>query len=259
MNIFKILSIILRKPKILRPYKHILLLSHMRANTSLFGHILGDNPEIEGYYELHIGYYSWKSFIRQKLIYFASHNLKPRGKYIFDKVLHSEHYVEPELLKGANTIAVVSLREPLQTIKSIIALYQKVDPSHEFCTTDGATNYYINRVKDLVKIAQSIEGQFIYIDAQCIREKTQESLEFLTSELQLESPLSNDYKTKNLTGKGNTGDHSENLKLGQIKSGKTDYSAIEIPESDVSSINEVYNESRRLLVNLSKKSLCNDT
>jgi len=48
----------------------------MRANTSLFGHILGSSPEINGYYEMHISYYSWKSLIRQKLIYLENHQFK---------------------------------------------------------------------------------------------------------------------------------------------------------------------------------------
>jgi len=33
----------------------------------LLSHIFGSNPEVEGYYELHMGYYSWKSLLRQKL------------------------------------------------------------------------------------------------------------------------------------------------------------------------------------------------
>ena len=42
---------ILRAFQLLTPLEPILLLSHMRANTSLFGHILGTHPEINGYHE----------------------------------------------------------------------------------------------------------------------------------------------------------------------------------------------------------------
>jgi hypothetical protein len=38
------------------PYARIFLLSHMRAFTSLAGHILGSHPQINGYYEMHISY-----------------------------------------------------------------------------------------------------------------------------------------------------------------------------------------------------------
>jgi hypothetical protein len=37
-------------------YTRIFLLSHMRAFTSLAGHILGSHPQVNGYYEMHISY-----------------------------------------------------------------------------------------------------------------------------------------------------------------------------------------------------------
>ena len=37
-------------------YDRIFLLSHMRALTSLAGHILDLHPQINGYYEMHISY-----------------------------------------------------------------------------------------------------------------------------------------------------------------------------------------------------------
>ena len=37
-------------------YSRIFLLSHMRAFTSLAGHILGSHPAINGYFEMHISY-----------------------------------------------------------------------------------------------------------------------------------------------------------------------------------------------------------
>ncbi|TCS68990.1 hypothetical protein EDC61_1225 [Sulfuritortus calidifontis] len=40
-----------------RPHARIFLLSHMRAFTSLAGHILGSHPQINGYYEMHISYW----------------------------------------------------------------------------------------------------------------------------------------------------------------------------------------------------------
>ena len=38
-----------------KPCARIFLLSHMRAYTSLAGHILGSHPQINGYYEMHSG------------------------------------------------------------------------------------------------------------------------------------------------------------------------------------------------------------
>lgn len=252
------LTTIIKRPNVLKSYRHIFLLSHMRANTSLFGHILGNHQEIEGYYEMHIGYYSWKSLLRQKLFYFSSHKPKANAKYMFDKVLHSEHFVSPELLNRPDNIAIFSLREPLQTVKSIVALYQKVDPNHEFCTIAGAANYFIKRVNDLANMAQSLSGKYIYIDAQCLRDSTAKALEFLTSELALSSPLTSQYQTQNMTGKGDSGDHSENLKLGKIKSGSTDYSTIELNDELATSLLSAYQTARDSLIKHSHKSMCID-
>ena len=76
------LRTVLRHPSILRSYQPLLLISHMRANTSLMGHILGASPEIEGYYELHIGYHSWRSLLRQKLVYFDQHTPATRALHV---------------------------------------------------------------------------------------------------------------------------------------------------------------------------------
>ncbi|QQZ27263.1 hypothetical protein HMY34_16720 [Thiothrix subterranea] len=39
-------------------YSRIFLLSHMRAYSSLLGHIIGSQPRINGYYEMHQSYLS---------------------------------------------------------------------------------------------------------------------------------------------------------------------------------------------------------
>ena len=140
----------------------IIMLSHMRANTSLFGHILGNNPEINGYYEMHIGYYSWKSLIRQKLKYLEEHQFKKGSKYIFDKVLHNEHAVNCGMLIEQNAKIIISLRSPEETIPSIIKLYQeKVDPKHEFARFSGAADYYKQRLATLNDYSEQLKGKFI--------------------------------------------------------------------------------------------------
>ena len=147
---------------VLKKLQPIIMLSHMRANTSLFGHVLGNNPEINGYYEMHIGYYSWKSLIRQKLKFLENHKFKKESKYIFDKVLHNEHEVNCEMLIQHNAKIIISLRSPEETIPSIIKLYnEKVDPSHEFATFNGAASYYKTRLDTLNEYAVKLKNNFI--------------------------------------------------------------------------------------------------
>ena len=55
-------------------YSRIFLLSHMRAFTSLAGHILGSHPQINGYFEMHISYDDGKEELIQagEVFYFPA-------------------------------------------------------------------------------------------------------------------------------------------------------------------------------------------
>ena len=65
-------------------YSRIFLLSHMRAFTSLLGHILGSNPEINGYYEMHLSYED-ASALESQLAEYTKHDpLKRNSGYLFD-------------------------------------------------------------------------------------------------------------------------------------------------------------------------------
>jgi len=231
----------------------IIMLSHMRANTSLFGHIIGNNPEINGYYEMHIGYYSWKSLIRQKLKFLEKHYFKKESKYIFDKVLHDEHEVNCEMLLTHKAKIIISLRSPEETIPSIIKLYQeKVDSSHEFATFNGAAKYYKNRLNTLYEYSEILKNEFIYLDANDIKEKTEETLNYLQQELSLNTPLSTEYNIQNMTGIGESGDHSDNLKLGKINHAKTDFSDIQINKEKMKELEYDYNQIRNKIIEFQK-------
>ena len=230
---------ILKQPSLLTGFKPILLLSHMRANTSLIGHILGSHPQINGYYEQHIGYYNWKSFIRQRLLFSQEHQLKPNSRYFFDKVLHSEHFVSHELLNRTGAKILISIRKPETTIPSIIKLYQGIDPSHDFCTVKGATTYYINRMKYLTNISQQL-NDYYYYDAELLRNNTAECLKGISNFLGLSVPLSSEFKTLKFTGVGNAGDRSGNLNAAMVKKETTDYSNFDWNAVDISHLKSSY-------------------
>jgi hypothetical protein len=248
MKIRKALLALLRRPTLFKPTKHIILLSHMRANTSLIGHILGSHPEISGYYEMHIGYFSWKSLFRQKLEFQAAHEQEACSPFYFDKVLHSEHYVNTNLFNPSRAIAIFSLRNPEKTIPSIIKLYEKVDPTHEFCTIEGAARYYIERAQTLSEMAEKLSGNYFYYDAEAIKDNTTDTLSFLTKALALNSPLTKNYKTQNKTGKDDSGDHSENLAKGYISKNATDYSSYVIPDDLNEKLKHTYDVCRNNLI-----------
>lgn len=203
---------------LLRPYGRIFLLSHMRAYTSLFGHILGSHPEIDGYYELHIGYHSWRSLYRQKLVYFGrdGHRPKAGARFLFDKVLHNDHPLDDSILARERFRFVLASRDPEQTIPSINQLYANVDPGHALATEAGAFDYFEARLEGLYRAARALSGRYAYLDAECLRSRTAEALPFLAEHIGLRWPLREEYEVKPMTGQTGRGDSSPAIHAGRI-------------------------------------------
>src|SRR5574340_1155650 len=110
-------------------FARIFLLSHMRAYTSLAGHILGSHPQINGYYEMHLSYEDATALRRQMEVYLQGDALKANSRYLFDKLLHNDYVLRPEQLGLADVRILVSLAGPEHTIRSIVHLFrQKPDP-----------------------------------------------------------------------------------------------------------------------------------
>lgn len=255
MKIHTTIKQLFTTPSILRPYKHIYLLSHMRANTSLFGHILGEHPSINGYYEMHIGYYSWRSKLRQKILYAQEHELKVKSEYFFDKILHNGHHISREILNQRGVIPIFSLRSPEQTIPSILKLFEN-KPSHECHSKEGAIDYYLERVAELTSLCRHVDN-FIYIDANAIRQNTKSTLLTLTDRLGLKSPLNEDFKPKKLTGVGTSGDLSGNLLSGKVNTKVAKYDDIELCENESNALNYTYHNARNLMIKNAEHSIIN--
>ncbi len=247
----------LRRPSvvaaIVKPTQHLFFLSHMRAYSSLFGHILGSHPQICGYYEMHIGYHSWKSLIRQKLVFFREENPKTGMRYMFDKVLHDDHYVAPALLDSPRTKTVFALRDPSRAIPSIIALYEKEDPGHEFTDPAFATDYYIGRARSLAAMARGMHRDYCYIDAEAITANTDACLAMLTDWLNLGSPLDSNYTVQPKTSRGKYGDTSDRLRSGSIDHDATKEPARPLPDNLLHRAHTAYRECRETLAQYSAR------
>lgn len=253
MSIFNAL---IKNPALTLRHRNIFLLSHMRANTSLFGHLLGSHPQIEGYYEMHIGYYSWKSLWRQKFKHFATHSPKTASRFMFDKVLHNGHYVEPSLLLRPDSRSIMMLRAPEQSIKSLMVLFAEQAPRQPEATAEGATRYYIDRLHKLVEIAHVIGPRYFYLDAECLITSTEATLSALSAWLDLESPIPTEYKTFSNTGKGQSGDPSNRLKSGKVSRSGSDYSNVLISQALMTEAQTVYEQSRAALIAGCAESVC---
>lgn len=245
----------LKQPTILLPKQHILLCSHMRANTTLLGHILGSHPDISGYYEHHIGYSSWKSLIRNKMKFCQENPAEPVTKYYFDKILHNEHYLTEEVMQHKNVVLFFMLRRPERTIKSIVNLYRKIDPQNDFASAEFATNYYISRVEKIAVIARNYAQRkpIYYLDAEMLVESTDEALQTLSSWFGLTPPLNAEYRLFALTGKKRYGDSSEHIKSGSIKQSRDCYKSIELDAVQLNKANYAYHNARTGILALAQQ------
>jgi hypothetical protein len=208
--------------------QHIFLLSHMRANTSLISHILGSHPKISGYYEMHLSYCSEDDLEKQKQELLSKDIIKSNSQYLFDKILHNRYKFLLEQFLSKKIIILVSIRPPEQTIKSIINLFSNKKNAHPYADAENATQYYIDRIRELAKFCERFKKHYYYYDADLIRKSPEETLSRIQKWLLLETPLTEQYQIFSQTGKPRRGDSSDNMKKGRIVKLQTNYKNIDI-------------------------------
>jgi len=230
------------------PEARIFLLSHMRAYTSLAGHILGSHPQINGYYEIHLGYEDAAAPHRQMELYCSRDALKPNSRYLFDKLLHNDYVLRPGQLGVADIKILVALAEPEHTIRSIVNLFtQKPDPDLYAAPVEAA-RYYVARVRALADFCREEVWPFYYFDAELLQRAPQALLPRLTKWLELDPPLSEHYAVFSQTGTPRSGDTSARIRSGSINQTRTDYSHITIPEEALAAAREAYRTCRARII-----------
>ncbi|HHJ15304.1 MAG TPA: hypothetical protein ENJ80_01255 [Gammaproteobacteria bacterium] len=239
------------------PYSSIFLLSHMRAFTSLAGHILGSHPQINGYYEMHISYEDAAALDEQLESFRQTETLKENTRYLFDKLLHNDYRLFPGLPGFADMKILVSLLEPEQAIKSIVDLFEKKEEEALYASPVEAANYYVDRVKALADFCRSADQPYYYYDAELFQAAPEKLLPALTDWLELDSPLSERYQVFSQTGKAGKGDSSELIRRGKIEKTRSDYSHIRLPEAALSRAQEAYRDCRSQILACAADSLIN--
>lgn len=235
-------------------YSRIFLLSHMRAFTSLAGHILGSHPRINGYYEMHISYDDASALARQLEVYRRHDPLKANSHYLFDKLLHNRYRLDPGQLDPARTRLLVSLREPEPAIQSIADLFAGKQTGERYASPAEASRYYIARLEWIAGFCRSTGLPYDYYDAELFRAAPDRLLGRLTGWLELDSPLSPHYQRFSQTGEARKGDTSGFILSGKIESIRTDYSHIEIPDDALHRAKQTYRDCRSAIINHAKDS-----
>jgi hypothetical protein len=229
-------------------YGRLFLLSHMRALTSLAGHILGSHAWVNGYFEMHISYDDASALDRQLEVLKRYETLKANSRYIFDKLLHDDYRLDLERLGLHDPKLLVSLLEPEQTIKSIVALFRNRAEKHRYASAEEATNYYVRRIETLGDFCRSTDRSYYYYDADLLRSAPETLLPRLAGWLELDPPLSEHYRIFSETGKARKGDSSEFIRSGTIQKSRNDYSGITIPQQALRRARTIYRDCRAQIV-----------
>ena len=225
-------------------YSRIFLLSHMRAFTSLTGHILGSNPEINGYYEMHLSYEDASALERQLHTYREHDPLKEHSRFLFDKLLHNDCRLIPGRLGTVPLNLMVSLREPAPTISSIVNLFARKPTDASYASPESAARYYIERLQGLAGFCRTANHVYRYFDAELIVEQPEKLLAKLTEWLDLREPLSERYHIFSQTGQARKGDSSPFIHRGRIDRHRGDQPPLQIPRLILESAERAYAECR---------------
>lgn len=229
-------------------YARIFLLSHMRALTSLAGHILGSHPQINGYYEMHISYEDASALDVQLDAFLQSDALKQNSLYLFDKLLHNDYRLLLERLGLTNPKILISLLEPTHTIKSIVHLFAQKPIEDIYAAPIEAANYYVARVKALADFSRANQQGYYYFDAKMLQRTPEILLPKLSAWLELDAPLSAGYARFSQTGKPGKGDSSSRIHSGRIDKTKNDYAHIVIPPEVLCAAQAAYRECREQII-----------
>ncbi len=237
------------------PHARIFLLSHMRAFTSLAGHILGSHPQINGYYEMHISYEDASALDRQLELFLEGDALKPGSRYLFDKLLHNDYALRPERLGLPEVKILVSLLEPEPTIKSIVDLFSQKPTPEPLAAPEAAADYYMARLEALAEFSRTAGQPYFYFDAELFQRAPETLLPRLTHWLELDSPLNERYQIFRHTGQARKGDSSPRIHSGRIDRTPVDYSHVAVPQKVLDAARAVYEDCRRQIIEKAEDAL----
>ncbi len=227
----------------------------MRAYSSLIGHILGSHAQINGYFEMHLSYDQPASLDQQLAQYLESEQIKPNSHYLFDKLLHNNYTLDTCLFGDNLPRIIVTLRPPLQTIKSIVSLFRNKTEPHPYAEVDQAAQYYIQRLQWLDQFCRDDSPPFFYFDADIIRHQSQQLLTKLGNWLQLETPLSEHYEIFSRTGQAGAGDSSAQIQKGSIQHNHNNYESIDVPQPRIQAAEFIYHSVRKNLIRLAQQNI----
>jgi hypothetical protein len=243
----KILSSVALKPSIIiGQSNYLFILSHMRSRSSLLSHILGSNDYVCGYSELHLSYLRYRDIIKMRLKLYGDLKCDLRGKYLLDKLLHNKREISKKVLEVVNPKFIFLLRKPESTIKSAMQMGD-ITGNDSNKNQEKVSEYYCSRLSRLKEFAETIGGDYYFLESDDLVNNTEYILGELTGWLGLDTPLVENYLMFNNTGKPGYGDPSDKIRAGKILKTKG-HSDIKIPQKIIQRSEYYYEKCRASLM-----------
>jgi len=197
------------------PRRNLFLLGHMRSYSSVLSHILGSHPQINGYCETHTKYRTyfdlWKLHRRVRKL--TGEALT--GDYVLDKILH-DYPMTRSILNSSRTRAIVLVRRPRETVRSIIEMGLIHSPVAWHRDFELVARYYETRLAGLLLLTEALRGRVVFLAAETLLANTREVLDQLGVFLELQTPLQTEYRRFAHTGELGFGDPSKAISTGRI-------------------------------------------
>jgi hypothetical protein len=217
----------------------LLVLSHMRSYSSVLSHVLGSHPEIDGYCETHIRYRFALDVHRLGWRVRALTGDPLSGRIVLDKVLHN-YAITRKLASSPQTRAVFLLRQPVQTLQSILYMGRHLDRNDRTADIRHAAGYYVQRLERLTQLAPVLGRRAAFIASEELVRNTTGSLRFLERFLSLQTPLTHEYRRFQKTGSPGYGDPSSNIQTGELRARKNRRPAYQLPLDIVEEVEEAH-------------------
>ena len=226
----------------LRAAGYLFVVGHMRSYSSLLAHILGSHPAIVGYAEMHQKYRNVLDLLELSGKVERSCDKSCAGRYVLDKILHPQVLAD-RVLRRKDVQVIAIAREPVASVSSILAIRcGGID------SIDAAIDYYVERMKALVRISEVRDGNVAYVDGESIVENPGPSLGALSAHLELDPALRPEYSIFRLTGVPKYGDPSEWIKAGRVVRRRTPLPRLPISSAQARRMSHAYEFMRSFMI-----------
>jgi hypothetical protein len=221
--------------------RYLFLLGTMRSGSTLLTSILCSHPGVLGYGETHVVFRSPGDLGELEARVCRAHGIDPAeigpSRYVLNKLLHDGLLPDPGIFEGIDLTCLFLLREPRRTIQSLV---------HQLGSTlDDAFTYYQARLASLERYA-AVFPRSAFLTYEDLAGDPERTLAGLTAFLDLDPPLTAEYRLQPLHDVKGVGDRSEAIRAGRVLANPREL-AVELPEDRVAEAEEAYRRCREAL------------